>query len=345
MLRWIAALAALGTAMPALAGANASEPTAQEKAAAARFEQSLHPQSGSITVPGAQASLNLGDRYVFYAPDEARRIIVDAWGNPPAAADGILGLVMPKGGHVFDSWGAVVEYENTGHVDDADAASQDYDKLLADLKQASEENNAERKKGGFAPAHLVGWAQQPSYDAAGKALIWARDIRFEDVNGDTLNYDVRKLARTGVLSLNMIAGMDDLPAIRTAAVDLGKTVSFAPGAAYADFNPQTDEKADFGLAGLVAAGAGLAVAKKVGLLGLLFVFLKKGFVIVAVAVAALWRRIKRFFGRGDDEAEAGEYAATHEADHAVPQEPLTDPDPYLAGGAATSPDAPSPEAR
>lgn len=335
MLKWIAAVAALSVAAPALAQANAADQTAQMEAAVAKFEQSLHPQRGRIMIPGARASLNLGDRYVFYPPDDARRIIVDAWGNPPAAADGILGLVMPEGGHVSDSWGAVVEYEDTGHVDDADAASQDYDKLLADLKQASEEANEERKKGGFAQAHLIGWAQPPSYDATGKALIWARDIRFEGADGETLNYDVRKLARTGVLSLNMVASMDELPAIRAAAVDLGKTVNFEQGAAYADFNPQTDQKADYGLAGLVAAGAGLAVAKKVGLLGLLLVFLKKGFVIVAVAAAALWRRIKRLFGRGDEDEDS---QPVYHEDTAAPGDvvndasrPTTPDDPYLAG--------------
>ncbi len=37
------------------------------------------------------------------------------------------------------------------------------------------------------------------------------------------------------------------------------------------------------------------VAKKIGLLALLFLFLKKGFVVVAVALALLWRRIKGLF--------------------------------------------------
>jgi hypothetical protein len=49
-------------------------------------------------------------------------------------------------------------------------------------------------------------------------------------------------------------------------------------------------------AALVAAAAGGAVvAKKIGLLALLFLFLKKGFVVVAVALALLWRRIKGLF--------------------------------------------------
>ena len=112
---------------------------------------------------------------------------------------------------------------------------------------------------------------------------------------------MRKLARTGVLSLNMVDVMPNLPAIRTAAVDLGKTVQFDGGARYGDFDKSTDKMADYGLAGLVAAGAGVLIAKKLGIIGLLLVFLKKGIVIVLALAAGGWRWIKRKLGRGDED--------------------------------------------
>ena len=39
-------------------------------------------------------------------------------------------------------------------------------------------------------------------------------------------------------------------------------MQFDEGARYADFNASTDKTAEYGLAGLVAAGAGLAVAEE-----------------------------------------------------------------------------------
>jgi uncharacterized membrane-anchored protein len=57
----------------------------------------LKPVSGKIAVPAARATLDLGEDYIFYNPQDARAIIVDLWGNPPQSAEGVLGLVMPKG--------------------------------------------------------------------------------------------------------------------------------------------------------------------------------------------------------------------------------------------------------
>ncbi|HET6942328.1 MAG TPA: DUF2167 domain-containing protein, partial [Sphingomicrobium sp.] len=119
----------------------------------------------------------------------------------------------------------------------------------------------------------------------------------------------RTLGRTGVLILNMVDTMPNLDVVRTAATRLGSTVEFDQGARYADYNASTDKLAEFGLAGLVAGGAGLAVAKKVGLLGLLAVFLKKGIAIAIALFAGVGAWVKRRLGRGNrEESDDGGYA-------------------------------------
>ncbi|CAN5236315.1 hypothetical protein BH10PSE15_BH10PSE15_19050 [soil metagenome] len=154
-----------------------------------------------------------------------------------------------------------------------------------------------RKQGGFPQLHLVGWAQPPQHDAASHALIWARDIRFSDSAVDALNYDVRLLGRRGVLSLNMLSSMDHLTDVRAAAMDFGKSAAFDRGSAYADFDKTIDKSAGYGLAGLVAAGAGVVVAKKLGLLALALGFGKYLLAGLAVAGATLRRFFRRIFGR------------------------------------------------
>jgi uncharacterized membrane-anchored protein len=96
----------------------------------------------------------------------------------------------------------------------------------------------------------------------------------------------------------MVDSMDNLPDVRLAAKGLGSTIKFDSGSSYGDFNPSTDKLADYGLVGLVAAGAGLVVAKKVGLLAILVVFAKKaiGLIIAAAVAAGAWFRRK--FRRG-----------------------------------------------
>ncbi len=270
------------------------------------FEASLHPQSGTIQIPGAHATLNLGDKYYFLPAADAKRVLTEGWGNPPDAVTNVLGMVFPKGRATYDgTWGAVIQYEETGHISDEDAAEQDYDQVLADMKSGEEESNKAAREAGYPGSITVGWAQAPTYDASAKTLIWARNIKFEGQDNNTLNYDIRSLARTGVLSMNMVDSMDHLPIVKAAAADLGKTVQLSAGQRYADFNPDTDASAEYGLAGLVAAGAGVAVAKKLGILGILLLVLKKGFVFVLAAAAGAWAWFKRRVARRE-EADAYE---------------------------------------
>ena len=224
------------------------------------------------------------------------------------AADGVLGIVMPADKTVLDnSWGAVITWNDSGYVTDDDAATANYDKVLDDIRAGEADDNAERQKQGYPGMHIVGWAQPPSYDKAQHSLIWARDFKIDGASADSLNYDVRVLGRKGVLSMNMLWDMPHLPEVRAAAADFGKVATFNAGSTYGEFNSSTDKAAGYGLAGLVAAGVGVAVAKKLGLLAVLLLFLKKGFVLLLVPLAAGWKRIKRLFGRGgdDDGGQAG----------------------------------------
>jgi uncharacterized membrane-anchored protein len=314
----VAAAALLSVGVPSLSVAVAQPAgAASEAAAKAQFEArmkalelQMHPKSGTISIPEAKAHLNLGDQFYFLPAADAKRVLVEAWGNPPDGLEDVLGLVFPAGKTFTDAtWGAVVSYDDTGHVSDKDAASQDYNKVLSDMQEAAEADNDARKEQGYAPSHVMGWAQAPTYDSNSKTLIWARNIQFEGAGDNTLNYDVRTLGRTGVLSLNMVDVMPNLPVVQTAAAHLGTTVEFDPGARYADYNASTDKLADYGLAGLVAGGAGLAVAKKAGLLGLLAIFLKKGIAVIAAGALGLGAWLKRKFGTGYQEvSDDGGYA-------------------------------------
>ena len=302
------------TALPASQPAPSAPPASEQALIAKRqrameaLQASLHPQYGQVAIPGAQARLNLGEDYYFLSAADAKRVLNEAWGNSPDALGSVLGMVLPRGKtFTDDTWGAVVQYDDTGHIDDKDAASEDYDSVLADLKSGEEESNKAAREAGYAGGVTIGWAQAPTYDQAARTLIWARNIRFDGEPKNTLNYDVRTLGREGTLSLNMVDTMGNLSAVRIAAEKLGKTVEFLPGQTYADFNPDTDKLADFGLAGLVAGGVGLAVAKKVGILGLLLIFLKKGFVFILIGLAASWKWIARKLGlRKEEEIEQWE---------------------------------------
>lgn len=287
-----------------LAGAPAAAQAAPLSADAAALVAALSPQSGKVAVPEAQASLDLGDEYLFYGPADARRILTEIWANPPADAEGVLGLVMRAGSTPYsDAWGAVVTFQPAGYVTDDDARDADYAALMQQMQDSAAEANQQRRTAGFASVDVIGWAQVPRYDSVGHSVVWARELRFEGEDVNSLNYDLRMLGRTGVLSINLVATMPQLREIRDVADDIAQIAEFDAGARYDDFNAETDETAGHGIAGLVAGGAGLAVAKNLGLGAVLLKFMQPVLfglvVLLGLFAGPIWRKLS--FGKAREE--------------------------------------------
>lgn len=271
---------------------------ANQRAATERLLKDLDRQTGTIPIGAARADLVLGDKYYFVGPDQARIILVDIWRNPPASANGVLGMVFPKGkSFIDDTWSAVITFEDTGYVSDSDAKTIDYNAMLADMRSSDEAQAPDIRAQGYPAGILQRWAQQPTYDGGKHSLVWARDIKFDDMPEDSLNYDIRLLGREGVLSMNILASMSQLDEVREAAKTFATVGTFRTGSQYADYNETTDKKAEYGLAGLVAAGAGVAVAKKIGILAVVLKFGKFILIGIAALFAAFRNAIGGLFGR------------------------------------------------
>ena len=288
--RWFA----LALVIPALACAADGQPPSPEsqEAAIAQFESSLHYKTGTINLPDGFATFTLNDHFRFLEAEDAKRLLTQAWGNPPDAVGGVLGMIVRADSSPLarDGWGVVVTYKKEGYVKDDDAASIDYDKLLKEMQEASEEENAERRKQGYPTAQIKGWAERPYYDAAAHKLYWAKEIRFSDGPESTLNYDIRVLGRHGVLSLNAVAAMGQLQQIKTDMQEVIAFTEFSAGNRYTEFNASTDKVAAYGLAALVAGG----VAAKMGLfakIGVLLLGLKKGLIFIIAGAGALIAKV------------------------------------------------------
>ena len=302
------------------------------EAAMKQIAERLHPVTGDVPIPGANAMLRLGEDYYFLPADEARLVLTEGWGNPPEVSNQVLGMVFPAGrSFTDDTWGAVITYDPTGYVSDEDAGSVDYAELLTQLQSGEAELNAERTRQGYPAQHLVGWAQSPVYDSRTHSVVWAQNIQFQGEADNTLNYDIRLLGREGVLSLNMVTVMSKLDETRDAAQRFATAAEFTPGARYADFR-QGDRVAEYGVAGLVAAGVGATVAKKVGLLALLLAFGKKFIILIIAGLALFGGFVRRLFrGKQQDEVHYEESA------FAEAEEAMSPPEPGFDSSAADGP--------
>jgi uncharacterized membrane-anchored protein len=272
---------------PAVEPAPAAQ-AGSEQAAIAQFESSLNYKTGTINLPDGFATFALSDHFRFLEAQDAKRLLTQAWGNPPDAVSNVLGMIVRADSSPLsrEGWGVVVTYKKDGYVKDDDAAGIDYDKLLKQMQDESADENAERKKHGYPTVQITGWAERPYYDAAAHKLYWAKEIRFSDAPESTLNYDIRVLGRHGVLSLNAVAGISQLQQIKADMREVLAFTEFSAGHRYTEFNGSTDKVAAYGVAALVAGG----VAAKMGLfakIGVLLLGLKKGLIFIIAGAGAL----------------------------------------------------------
>jgi uncharacterized membrane-anchored protein len=287
------ATVALALVATVITSANAQD------AESSKVLKSLNFQHGHITLMGGIATLDLTGDYAYLDPRDAETFLTKIWVNPPGAGKDTEGMLVPTDVALdsAEGWGVVLGYENDGHVSDSDASSINFDDLLTQMKKQTLDQNDERTKKGFPSILLLGWAQPPHYDAQGKTIYWAKRLRFGDDKEETLNYYIRVLGRTGVLDLNVVASVEQLPIINKQAAALIKVVSFNPGSRYSDYDAGSDHTAAYGIAGLVAGGVLLKAGFLKGLIALLAASWKIVAVAAVGAIAAIRAFVKKFLGR------------------------------------------------
>ncbi|MEZ5467344.1 MAG: DUF2167 domain-containing protein [Lysobacterales bacterium] len=120
-------------------------------------------------------------------------------------------------------------------------------------REGAKDSNPERKRQGYPAIEIVGWAEDRRAMTA--PTRWAKELSVDGASEHTLNYDVRVLGHSGVLTMRAIAGISQLSAIKPGMGEALGAVDFNQGARYADFNPNTDHVSyEYSLAALVAGG-------------------------------------------------------------------------------------------
>ena len=265
---------------------------------AEEFEAKLGYQEGTVTIGSGIATIAVPPSFRFLGPDGSRRLLTQGWGNPPESADGVLGMLIPADASPLskEGWGIAITYDEDGYVDDSDAASINYTKLLKQMQEATSEENEERTKRGFPAITVVGWAEPPTYDRASHKMYWAKDLMFGSGGEHTLNYSIRILGRRGVLVLNAIANMRQLPSVRSETQNVLTAVNFVEGHRYTDYLPGKDKAAAYGVAGLVVG----ATAAKAGFFKVLWVGILAFKKLIVAGVIALGGALKGLLGRKSD---------------------------------------------
>lgn len=257
--------------------------------------ESLDRKNGDVKLPNAVATLNLGKEFYYLDPKDTEKVLVKVWGNPDGAGFDTLGMIFPEKMTPFDAdaWGVTIRYEEDGHVSDKDADDINYDDLLSQMQDDVKEGNKQRANMGYESIELVGWAAKPYYDKTTHTLHWAKEIKFGSQQINTLNYSIRVLGRKGVLVLNFISSMEQKADIDKTLGSVLTLAKFDKGSGYNDFDPSMDKVAAYGIGALIAG----KLAAKAGLFATLLIFLKKFWILLALGVGAI---AKKLFGRRNE---------------------------------------------
>jgi len=275
------------------------EMIAEYQAAMDSIEQSFTYERGTITLSKGgtdYATLTVPEGYKYLDPEQTEYVLTELWGNPSSGMG--MGMLFPEDMSPVSqdlTFGVEIDYADEGYIEDDEAASLDYDDLLSQMQSDAKEANEFRVEQGYQPIQIVGWAAPPFYDAASKKLHWAKELKFGEDDVNTLNYNIRILGRQGYINLNAIGNIDVLPVFEKDVDEILASVNFVAGQTYADFNPDIDRVAAYGIGGLIAG----KVLAKAGFFALLAKFWK----LILLGIAGAFMAIKRMiFGSGDTPA-------------------------------------------
>ncbi|AKF95855.1 DUF2167 domain-containing protein [Brevibacillus laterosporus] len=268
------------------------------------FTTSVYAAENLKWVKGG-TTVHVGDRLAtFKVPDQLAYLnkedtimIQKQFGNSTSSRE--IASVYPTSDQ--ENWFVLMEYDEVGHIMDDEQNNIDKDAILKSYKEGTEEHNKERKP--EEQIHVVGWDVPPSYDAKTHTLQWS--MLAEDNNKNPIiNYNLQMLTRKGYVSFILVSDPATLAKDKkTLTEQIVPQFKLVEGNRYDDYDASTDKLADYGLTGLVLGGLGLAVAKKVGFLALILVFLKKAWIVVVLVLGGIFKMVMNIFKKKKNHVE------------------------------------------
>ncbi len=238
-------------------------------------------QSFQIEVANATVE-DLGE-YTFLNKEEANHLLADYWDNEEE--DNLIGCIIPKTDIYYNVPYAFFIYsDKSGYISDDDAKDVDYDELMDGWKKDTKDSEAEIEARGLTKRELLGWAEKPYYDEQTKTLHWAKKLKFEGSDDNTINYDIYILGKDGYIKLEAVGTEDQLAELKECTKHIISHVKYDEGYRYEDFDEATDNVAGWTVGGLVAG----KVLAKAG-------FFAKFWKVIVLALGAIGGVIAKIF--------------------------------------------------
>ena len=265
----------------------ASQGTESEDGFERKFAALDWKYSGSYKLPKSSSTIALPEDYAIVIGDDAQKENAMMENFPDEDLEAV----------VYDSSGSnrmIFRDVKAGYVSLDDWSELDPVALLKEISDGTESLNPERKQKGMGELHVVGWLQEPFLNRDTNTVYWTVEAvctRGEKKEGLT-NSVALSLGRYGYEKVVLISTPQNYVSSGDHLATLLRAHSFDEGYRYQD-HKIGDAICEYGIAGVVAATVGAGAGKIGGLL----VLIKKMGVLLVAGAAALFCKLKKYFGK------------------------------------------------
>lgn len=174
-------------------------------------------------------------------------------------------------------------YIETGYIPDTTILKTPEEFFWKDITQINTQKNKYSKEKGCDTLTIQSWAMKPYFLEQEHQLQWA--VSCSSKNQNYIRHSTHKLGRYGVLEMNIRTSSKHLLEINSQIPLLTTSVEFYKGFRHEDFDPNFDNLAAFGFAGILAG----KILTKVKVVPFIFKWLKW----VIIALLGLFTLFKR----------------------------------------------------
>jgi uncharacterized membrane-anchored protein len=174
-------------------------------------------------------------------------------------------------------------YIETGYIPDTTIFKTPEEYFWSDIIQTNHRKNQYIKENGCDTLTIQSWAMKPYFLEQQHQLQWA--VSCHSNNQNYIRHSTHKLGRYGVLEMNISTSSTHLLEINSQIPLLTSSVDFHKGFRHQDFDPNFDNLAAFGFAGILAG----KVLTKVKVVPFIFKWLKW----IIIALLGLFTLFKR----------------------------------------------------
>ncbi|KYP15727.1 DUF2167 domain-containing protein [Flavihumibacter sp. CACIAM 22H1] len=203
------------------------------------IDKELTFHAGKLRFAEQSVRMKVPSGYYFIDANQSRYILETVWGNVPD--EEVLGMIVRSDflpSEINNDYSFVISYSPTGYIPTGQTTDFDHRELLEEVQNQLQESNKKRLEKGFNALQAEKWIMVPYFDSYKKAVYWATELKVNGSDESLVNYNLRLLGKNGVLKINAVGTIDQLPAIKKVLPYLLAQTSFIEGFRYEDYSPE-----------------------------------------------------------------------------------------------------------